>query len=301
MSIYSSSSSSSSSSSFLRLAVQKKGRIGDESLLLLEKAGFLFSVRDRELSVRVKNFPLEIVFLRNSDIPELLADEIVDMAIVGQNTIFESEKRDLLSITKELNFGRCSLSLAVPKGGDITTLKGLEGKRIATSYPRLLKTFLKDKGVSADIIEMQGSVEIAPALEIADAICDLVSSGNTLRSHNLVEIEKMMTSEVCFTQRNNLESAKKSLVEEVLLRVNSVLEAKILKSIICNAPKMALIEIQKVLPGLDSPTIMPLLNPDWVALHSVVPEDEYFWEIIKKLKELGASGILIQPIERVIR
>lgn len=280
----------------LRLAVQKSGRLGDEALDLLKKAGLFWRADERRLSIQVENFPLEIIFLRNSDIIEMLRDDVADIAILGENTIQEENYSAEIRVTKDLGFGNCRLCLAVPKNSEID----LNGATIATSYPNILKSYLKKQKFSAKIIEMQGSVEVAPALQIADAICDLVSSGNTLRSHNLVEIETILFSSAQLVAKKGLAAEKTELFEKLLVRIDSVLSAKNLKSIVLNAPKKIIPEIIEVLPGLDSPTIMPLADEDWVAMHSVVTEDEQFWDTIQKLKALGASGILIQPIERVI-
>ena len=282
----------------IRLAVQKSNRLCEEALSLLKKAGFSFFVSERNLSTKVENFPIELLFLRGQDIPEMIIDGAVDLGIIGENTMAESVGRENLIVQKKLGFGKCALFLAAPKNSGIQTLADFEGKKIATSYPQMTKDFLEKKGIGAEIIPMSGSVEIAPAMNIADAICDLVSSGATLSTHNIVPIEKVFASEVSIVSAK--EFAKGDLFEEFVMRIDSVLRAKNLKSVVMNAPKSALGAIEAILPGLDSPTVMPLARQDWIAIHSVVEEDADFWEKISALKKAGASGILISPIDRVI-
>lgn len=282
----------------MRLGIQKSGRLFSETVELLKKAGFSFNWHDRSLSARVKNFPLEILFLRAPDIPEMLVDSVLDLGIFGENTLAESRFCGQIRHQKRLGFGECRLVLAAPKNSSFREISDFAGKRIATSHPRLLEGFLLEKKVSADIIPMSGSVEIAPAMGIAEGICDLMSSGETLAVHNIAPLTEIFSSEAALVSTKEFSGG--ATFREFLLRLDSVLLAKNLKSVVMNAPRLALPEIEKILPGLDSPTITPLAREGWVAIHSVVSEDETFWEKISDLKKAGASGILIQPIDRVI-
>lgn len=282
----------------IRLALQKSGRLGEESLALFQKAGIDIPQSGRKLRVTATNFPLEILFLRSSDIPEIVSDGAADMGICGQNILKESEQENLQEI-RPLGFGKCHLMMAVSKkNADIYSSDFLSGKRIATSYPKTVKDFLHIKNISAETICLSGSVEIAPTLGIADAVCDLVSSGETLAVHNLIPVETLLTSEAALFRRKTPLSEK--TLEDLLQRLDSVLQAKNLKSVTMNVSKSSVEKISNLLPGLESPTIMPLAKEDWVALHSVVSEDKNFWETMKKLKKAGAKGILISPIDRVL-
>ena len=275
----------------LKIAIQKNGRLSDKTIELLRNAGLEFDFFERSLAARCRNFPLEILFFRASDIPEIISDGAVDCGICGQNSIKE-KKIDIIEVEK-LGFGKCRLSIASPKA---LTLKG---KRIATSYPNILQQFLKKKKIIAEIVELSGSVEIAPKLGIADAICDLVSSGSTLKVNGLQEIEQIFFSEVVLVAQKKLSAEKARIFEKLLIRIQAVLEAKKYKYILMNAPKAALPEITKLIPGLKNPTISPLFDEKSVSIASVVEEDK-FWETIEKLKKYGASGILVMPIEKMI-
>jgi len=282
----------------MRIAIQKTGRLFDETVKLFQKSGFLFSQNVRSLSVKVENFPIEILFLRAKDIPEMIADGVVDLGIFGENIYAESDFSDHLKLQKKLDFGKCDLFLAAPENSKIKKISDFFGRKIATSHPKILKNFLKKKKVSAEIIPMSGSVEIAPAIKIADGICDLVSSGATLSAHNILKIKKIFSSEAAIFSAKNFDGGK--IFNQFLTQINSVLDAKNLKSVVMNAPESALKNIKKLFPGLESPTVMPLAKKKWVAIHSVVREDFEFWEKISALKKAGARGILISPIDRVI-
>lgn len=284
----------------LRLALQKSGRLAQKSMAILEKAGIDIPEFDRILKIKARNFPLEILLLRTSDIPEVVSDDAADLCILGQNSLMESMHYLELEELRKLKFGRCRLSLAVPVQSPITSAKELNGKIIATSHPVLLQKYLYQHKLSADVLPMSGSVEIAPELGVADAICDLISSGSTLQANNLRELELIFASEAVLIANKTIAAEKQAILEEFLLRIDSVVNASSLKSVIMNAPRSELPAIEKILPGLDSPTITPLAKEGWIAIHSVVEEDEDFWRKMRKLKEAGASGILVMPIERVI-
>ena len=275
----------------LKVAVQKSGRLSDKTIDLLRKAGLEFDFFERSLAAKCRNFPLEMLFFRASDIPEIISDGVVDCGICGQNSIKE-KKIDLREVEK-LGFGKCRLSIASPQ------LINLKGKRIATSHPNILRQFLKKKQIPAEIVELSGSVEIAPKLSIADAICDLVSSGSTLRVNGLQEIEQIFFSEVVLVTQKKISKDKAIIFNNFLTRIKAVLEAKKYKYVLMNAPKSALMNIEKLIPGLKNPTISPLLDSQSVSVASVVEEDK-FWDTIEKLKQCGASGILVMPIEKMI-
>jgi len=278
----------------LKLAIQKSGRIAEKSLELLKNAGFEFEIFDRSLSARCKNFPLEILFFRVSDIPEIVADATVDAGICGQNSV--AEKKVKIAEIEKLGFGNCRLSIAAP----IAAKKfSLAKKKIATSYPQILKKFLREKKIAAEIIELSGSVEIAPRLEIADAICDLVSSGSTLKMHGLHEIEQIFFSQCALISHRKFSATKKKIFENFLTRIRAVLRAKKLKYILMNAPKKSLPAIKKLLPGLQNPTISPLADKNFFSVATVVDEN-FFWNTAEKLKKCGATGILVLPIEKII-
>ncbi|QQS59572.1 ATP phosphoribosyltransferase [Candidatus Peregrinibacteria bacterium] len=281
-----------------RLAIQKSGRMGSVSQELLRKAGFDFHCDERGLLARVHSFPLEILFLRVGDIPEMIADKVVDFGILGKNTIAESPRNSEIKIIDDLKFSSCRLSIAVPNDSAIVSPADLSGKTIATSYERLLGGYLMKEKLSATIVPMSGSVEISPKMGISDAICDLVSSGSTLVANHLREVESIFfSSAVLATQKDFLEN---EVFEEFLLRIRSVANAKNLKSVVMNAPRSSIKRISEILPGLGSPTVTSLAEKGWVAIHSVVREDEDFWKKITRLKEAGASGILVSSIDRII-
>ena len=275
----------------LKIAVQKSGRLSEKSIELLRKAGLEFDFFERSLAAKCRNFPLEILFFRASDIPEIIFDGVVDCGICGQNSI--QEKNINLCEVEKLGFGKCRLSIASSKPIQ------LKGKRIATSHPNILKQFLKKQKISAEIVELSGSVEIAPKLGIADAICDLVSSGSTLKVNGLQEIEQIFFSEVVLVAQKKLSKEKVRIFEKFVTRIKAVLEAKKYRYILMNAPKSALPKIKKLIPGLKNPTISQLLDAQSVSIASVVEEDK-FWDTIEKLKQSGASRILVMPIEKMI-
>ncbi|MCK5460973.1 ATP phosphoribosyltransferase [Candidatus Gracilibacteria bacterium] len=279
----------------LTLAIQKTGRLAEDSLELLRKSGFKFEITDRSLTFSINNFPLEIIFLRADDIPEIVADRVADIGICGQNTV--EEKGYKVRELEALGFGKCSLCMAYPEKQKKVSLSG---KRIATSYPRLLGKFLKKQKISADIVDLSGSVELSPKLNIADCICDLVSTGSTLKNNGLVKGETIFKSEAVFISNDQISTEKQALLDKLLFRIRAVLTARKYKYIIMNAPRKNLNEIQKCIPGLKKPTIASLFaDTDYVSVASVVEED-FFWTTIERLKEVGASGIIILPIEKMI-
>jgi ATP phosphoribosyltransferase len=281
----------------LKIAVQKKGRLYDGSMALLKECGIDVSNGNNQLRVQAANFPLEVFFLRDDDIPEYVQDAVADIGFVGENVIAE-KKKEVTSVEK-LGFGKCRLSIAIPKTGAIKTVSDLNGKKIATSYPLVLSKYLKEKNINATIQEISGSVEIAPKIGLAEAICDLVSSGSTLFSNELTELETILRSEAVLISNKNLSVEKQSLLDKLLFRIKAVKKAKNNKYILLNAPNEKLDEILALLPGMKSPSVLPLATEGWSSVHSVLQE-EYFWEIIEKLKLAGAQGILVVPIEKMI-
>ena len=281
----------------LKIAVQKSGRLLDDSIQLLKECGIKIDNGKDQLKATATNFPLEVLYLRNSDIPQYLADGVADISILGENTLIEKEK-ELLNLRK-LGFSKCRLSLAVPKEVDYTDLSFFNGKKIATSYPNTLNAFLKEKGIKADIHVISGSVEIAPNIGLADGIADLVSSGSTLFKNGLKEVEVMLKSEAVLTSNKNLSAAKKEILAKLLFRMDAVLTAKNNKYILLNAPNNKLADIIKILPGMKSPTVLPLATEGWSSVHTVITEDD-FWNKIDLLKANGAEGILIVPIEKMV-
>lgn len=281
----------------LKIAVQKSGRLNEDSLTLLKECGISINNGKDQLMAQASNFRLDVLYLRNSDIPQYVKDGVADIAIIGDNT--EKEKKTGIYQVLDLGFSRCRLSIAVPKNIDFQGLSDLQGKKIATSYPNSLKDFLTENNIEAEIHEISGSVEIAPNIGLADAICDLVSSGSTLFKNGLKEVYKIFESQAVLVANPNLSDEKKELLEQLIFRIKAVLASKYNKYILLNAPEPALDEICCLLPGMKSPTIMPLRERGWVSVHSVVNENE-FWEVIGRLKEAGAEGILIIPIEKMI-
>lgn len=281
----------------LRIAVQSKGRLFEDTMNLLKETGIKVSSSKRTLLVQSSNFPLEVLFLRDDDIPQTVADGVADVGIVGENEFVErGEEAD---IVRRLGFSKCRISLAIPKAIDYPGVEWFNGKKIATSYPVILRKFMEEKGVKTDIHVIQGSVEIAPGIGLADGIFDIVSSGSTLVSNNLKEVEVVMKSEALLIGNKNLTDEKKAILEELLFRIESVLIAEDKKYVRMNAPKARLAEIVEVLPGLKSPTIIPLADEEWCSVHAVLDE-KHFWEIVGQLKSLGAEGILVTPIEKMI-
>lgn len=281
----------------LNIAVQKSGRMHDDCMTLLKDCGLRIESGTDQLKTSATGFPMDVLYLRNGDIPEYLEDGVADIAILGENTVIEKGSK----ITKlmELGFSKCRLSIAVPQGVEYKNVSFFEGKRIATSYPNTLSAFLKNKKVNAGIHQISGSVEIAPNIGLAEGICDLVSSGNTLFQNKLVEQEVLLRSQACLYSTPNLSDEKQKLVDQLLFRVKSVLEARRNKYVLLNSPKESLEKIISILPGIKSPTILPLAIEGWCSVHSVIPEQR-FWEVIGALKEAGAEGILVIPIEKMV-
>ena len=281
----------------LRIAVQSKGRLFDETMLLLEEAGIRLNKGKRVLLLSAKGFPVEVLFLRDDDIPQSVANGVADVGIVGENEYVEKGRE--AELVRRLGFSKCRLSLAIPKDEEYEGVEWFEGKTIATSYPVILKDYLKSKGVNAELHVISGSVEIAPGIGLADAIFDIVSSGSTLVSNQLKEVEVIMQSEALLIANKNLTAEKREILAEVLFRFEAIQVAEGKKYVLLNAPKENLNAIIEVLPGMKSPTVTPLANGDWVLIQSVIAE-KHFWEIIGKLKSLGAEGILVIPIEKMI-
>lgn len=281
----------------LRIAVQSKGRLYDETMMLLEEAGIKLNRAKRTLLLSAKDFPVEVLFLRDDDIPQSVANGTADVGIVGENEYVE--KGSEAELIKRLGFSKFRLSLAIPKDEDYNGVTWFEGKTIATSYPGILKTFLQEKGIKANTHVITGSVEIAPGIGLADAIFDIVSSGSTLVSNQLKEVEVVMQSEALLIGNKDLTDEKREILNELLFRFEAIQMAEGKKYVLLNAPKDKLDEIIEVLPGMKSPTVTPLANGEWVSVQSVIAE-KHFWEIIGKLKSLGAEGILVLPIEKMI-
>ena len=281
----------------LRIAVQSKGRLFDDTMNLLAEADIKISSGRRTLLVQSGNFPLEVLYLRDDDIPQSVASGVADIGVVGENEFIE--RNEDAEIISRLGFSKCRLSLAIPKDIDYRGVNWFNGKKIATSYPHILKKFLDEQGISAEIHVITGSVEISPGIGLADGIFDIVSSGSTLVSNNLREVEVVMQSEALLIGNKNLSKEKRATLEEMLFRFKAVKDAEDKKYVRMNAPKAHLQEIINVLPGLKSPTIIPLADEDWCSVHTVL-DQKRFWEIIGKLKEMGAQGILVTPIEKMI-
>lgn len=281
----------------LKIAIQKSGRLSESSLKLLKECGIEFDNGLNKLKAEAFNFPLEVFFLRDDDIPQYVADGVADVGIVGENVLLEKNKD--IKLVDKLGFGKCRLSLAIPKNQNYKSIKDLNGKKIATTYSTILAKYLKSQKVKAEIHEISGSVEIAPSIGLADAICDLVSSGSTLFTNGLKEVEVILKSEAVLVANKKLGTAQQSILNKLLFRMNAVRKAKNTKYILLNAPNNKLETICKILPGVKSPTILPLVNKDWSSVHSVVEENQ-FWDIIEKLKAEGAQGILVVPIEKMI-
>ena len=281
----------------LRIAIQKSGRLQEESLKLLKESGLAFSNGKDQLKTQATNFPVELLFLRDDDIPQYVEDQVVDAGIVGENVMVEKEKKN--ELVRRLDFARCRLSIAIPRSETYGGISSLDGKNIATSYPIILKQFLSKHNIQAGIHEISGSVEIAPGIGLADAICDIVSTGSTLLSNGLKEVEVVMKSEAILISTPNLATDKKEILDKLLFRIKSVQSAKNSKYILLNCPNDAIEKITNIIPGMKSPTVMPLGRVGWSSLHSVVNEND-FWEKIDLLKSFGAEGILVIPIEKMI-
>ena len=281
----------------LRIAVQSKGRLFEETMALLQEADIKIPSSKRILLVQSSNFPVEVLFLRDDDIPQSVANGIADLGIVGENEFVE--RNEDAEIVKRLGFSKCRLSLAIPKDVDYQGLSWFEGRKIATSYPGILESFMAKNGIKTDIHVITGSVEIAPGISLADAIFDIVSSGSTLVSNRLKEVEVVMQSEALLIGNKNLSEEKKEILDELLFRIDAVKAAEDKKYVLMNVPTDKLSEIIEVLPGMKSPTVMPLAQEGWSSVHTVL-DQKCFWKIIEKLKALGAEGILVLPIEKMI-
>jgi ATP phosphoribosyltransferase len=281
----------------VRLAIQKSGRLHDGSLELLRATGLNISNGKDQLKTLVRNFPIEILFLRDDDIPQYIEDRVADFGIVGENVM--AEKNRNVQLVRKLDFAKCRLSIAIPKTKSYYGTSWLEGKNIATSYPVITRKFLKDNNINANLHEISGSVEIAPGIGLADAICDLVSTGSTLLSNGLQEVETVMQSEAVLIASPELAPDKKQILDKLMFRIAAVQNARNTKYILLNCPDEAIESIKSVIPGMNSPTIMPLGRKGWSSLHSVVNEND-FWEKIDQLKSFGAEGILVIPIEKMI-
>lgn len=281
----------------LKIAIQKSGRLYEESLQLLKDCGIFVNNGKDQLKVSVDNFPMEIMYLRNSDIPQYLEDGVVDVAIVGENLLIEKGKN--IATIQKLGFSKCRVSLAVPKEVETDELSYFQGKKIATSYPNTLRNFLEKKGILSDIHVISGSVEIAPNIGLADGICDIVSSGSTLFKNGLRETVTLLKSEAVLAQTPQLSAEKEAILEKFVFRIKSVLKAKNSKYILMNVPNEKIQKVANVLPVLKSPTVIPLAEEGWSSIHSVIDE-ERFWDVIDELKENGAQDILIIPIDKMV-
>ncbi len=281
----------------LRIAIQKSGRLNEDSLKILKDAGISIDNGKEQLKASARNFPVEVLYLRNGDIPQYLRDGVVDVAILGENVLVEKGK-DIIRGEK-LGFSKCRVSLAVPKSVKYNGIQDLEGKKIATSYPNTVKEYLAEKGISADLHIINGSVEIAPNIGLADAICDIVSSGSTLFKNNLKEAEVMLKSEAILAISPKISEERQQILDKLQFRLKSVLNARTSKYILLNAPNDKLDDIIRLLPGMRSPTVLPLAEEGWSSIHTVINE-ERFWEVIDELKQHGAEGLLVVPIEKMV-
>lgn len=281
----------------IRIAVQKSGRLNEDSLKILKDCGISIENGKDQLKATARNFPLEVFYLRNGDIPQYLRDGVVDIAIIGENVLVE--KGNDISIAEKLNFSKCRVSLAVPKSMEYTSVKDFDGKRIATSYPNTVNDYLKSKGIKADLHIINGSVEIAPNIGLADGICDIVSSGSTLFKNNLKEVEVILKSEAVLAVSAKISEEHKPILEKLRFRLKSVLQARQNKYVLLNAPNDKLDAIISLLPGMRSPTVLPLAEEGWSSVHTVINRDT-FWEVIDELKAAGAEGILVCPIEKMV-
>ena len=281
----------------LKIAIQKSGRLNQDSLKLLKDCGISIDNGKDQLKVTTPNFPLEILYLRNADIPQYLEDGVVDVAIIGENLLIEKQKN--IEIIERLGFSKCRVSLAVPKEIDYDSINYFEGKKIATSYPNTLLSYLKKNEINAEIHAISGSVEIAPNIGLADGICDIVSSGSTLFKNGLKEIQVMLRSEAVLAKSPNIEVEQKNILDKLLFRMKAVLRAKNTKYVLMNLPNSKIEKVSQILPVLKSPTILPLAKEGWSSLHTVIDEAK-FWDVIDELKTAGAEGILIVPIDKMV-
>lgn len=281
----------------IRIAIQKSGRLNEDSLRILKDCGISIDNGKDQLKASSRNFPLEVFYLRNGDIPQYLRDGVVDIAIIGENVLIE--KGADIEYVEKLGFSKCKVSLAIPKSIKYNSIEDLKGKRIATSYPNTVRNYLKEKGVQADLHIINGSVEIAPNIGLADAICDIVSSGSTLFKNNLKEVEVMLKSEAVLAVSPQISKERRAILGKIQFRIKSVLQARQSKYVLMNAPNDKLDDILKLLPGMRSPTVLPLAEEGWSSVHTVINQDT-FWEVIDELKSAGAEGILVCPIEKMV-
>ena len=282
----------------LKIAIQKSGRLNIESLNILKECGIKISNRKDQLRVSASNFPVELFYLRNSDIPKYIEDGVVNAGIIGQNTILEKENK--IQIVQKLGFSKCRVSLAVTKDTENTSIDFFQGKKIATSYPNTLNRYLQSNGIQAETHIISGSVEIAPNIGLADAICDIVSTGSTLYKNGLKEVQVIMQSEAVLATSSMLSKSQQKILDKLLFRIQAVLRARTSKYILLNVPNEKIGAVSNILPVLKSPTILPLVQDGWSSLHSVIQEDE-FWDILDRLKETGAKDILVVPLDKMIR
>ncbi|WP_334058053.1 ATP phosphoribosyltransferase [Polaribacter sp. P097] len=283
--------------SYLRIAVQKSGRLNEDSMRILKDIGISIDNGKDQLKAAARDFPVEVFYLRNGDIPQYLRDGVVDAAIIGENVLIE--KGSDLDFVERLGFSKCKVSIAVPKDSKANSLKDLEGKRIATSYPETVKQFLKKQNIDAQLHIINGSVEIAPNIGLADGICDIVSSGSTLFKNGLKEIEVLLKSEAVLAVSPQIDEERKQILEKIQFRIQSVLKARNSKYVLLNAPNNKLDKILDLLPGMRSPTVLPLAEEGWSSVHTVISKND-FWEMIDELKANGAEGILVCPIEKMV-
>lgn len=281
----------------IRIAIQKSGRLNEDSLKILKESGISIDNGKDQLKAQARNFPLEVFYLRNGDIPQYLRDGVVDIAIVGSNLL--EEKGEGILVEEQLGFSKCRVSLAVPKGVKYSGVQDLEGKRIATSYPKTVENYLKGHGIKADIHIINGSVEIAPNIGLADAICDIVSSGSTLFKNNLKEVEVILKSEAVLVSGPQIDTSRRLILDKLKFRMQSVIRARQNKYVLMNVPEECLDEVLTILPGMRSPTVLPLAESGWFSVHTVI-SDKAFWDVIDTLKEAGAEGILVCPIEKMV-
>ncbi|MAW95345.1 MULTISPECIES: ATP phosphoribosyltransferase [unclassified Leeuwenhoekiella] len=281
----------------IRIAIQKAGRLNEDSLQILKDCGVSIDNGRDQLKASAANFPLEVFYLRNGDIPQYLRDGVVDIAIIGENVLIE--KGDDIAVSQKLGFSRCKVSLAVPKGIKYESVKDFEGKKIATSYPNTVLSYLDKHGVNADLHIINGSVEIAPNIGLADAICDIVSSGSTLFKNGLKEVEVMLKSEAVLAVSPKIDAERQEILDKLIFRIKAVLKGRDYKYVLLNAPNDRLDAIIAMLPGMKSPTVLPLAEKGWSSVHSVIDKNE-FWDVIDKLKDSGAQGILVSDIEKMV-
>ncbi len=281
----------------LKIAIQKSGRLNEDSLKILKDCGISIDNGKDQLKASSRNFPMEVFYLRNGDIPQYLRDGVVDVAIIGENVLVE--KGEDIKVAEKLGFSKCRVSLAVPKSFQYNSIKDLQGKRIATSYPNTVENYLKSRGIQAEMHIINGSVEIAPNIGLADAICDIVSSGSTLFKNNLKEVEKILTSEAVLAVSPEIGAEQMEVLEKLQFRIRSVLAARQSKYVLMNVPNDSLDTIIELLPGMRSPTVLPLAEEGWSSVHTVINKDT-FWEVIDELRQAGAEGILVCPIEKML-